>query len=370
MTLSKWIVAFLYTMLFLHGCKSNTINQSFDNIIIGEWQLCNEIQGETKFDPFIRNVTFKENSKCNIYPSFYSYLFEDPRTFITYLGSNTDFKYEDNLLKIFNLSSKNWDQFEIKKLSSDTLIIETTSEKQLIFKRVAVREEFDNDIEEIILITNGLNKHLSDYKTYLDRSGKMLIELNGYDDLYGHQTCLLDKRVTDSIFSLFKYNKIFELKNEYIESSYGSISQTEPKQKNNLAFFNDNRIMKEIEILDDNTPIELFMAYDPIRTIYKSKDCHCKPLKNNNEIVTLSSEIQTSDEKGYLKISDAELFYLNIKVLNAKEIRGSIQQKYKIKGSFTDLFTFSDGRYIRLEGSEKIYDVGYWFIDSTKMSFH
>jgi hypothetical protein len=364
-----FIIISYFAILFM-GCKPKSIDTNVESFIFGEWKLDYSSHTVHKTDSTIFNIIFKEDKKCNIYPSFYSFVFEDPRTFITYLGSNTDYKIEAKLLKIYNLARKNWDQFKIMKLTSDTLIIETSLKELLKFKKVNKKEKFQNNIDAIVLNTSGLYNYHSNYKIYLDKSGEMLIELNGYDDLYGTQSCILDKRVADSIFSLFEYNRISDLKSHYNSLTDSNTLQDEPKQNITLAFFSENRITKEIDIIDDSVPIDLYMAYDPIRTIYKSKNCHCKTTKIRNDMVTLGNEIETSDEQGYIKLSNSGLFYLNFKILTAKEIEGSIQHKYKIKGSYSDLFTFSDGRFIRIEGSEKIYDVGYWFIDSTKINYY
>ncbi|MBK9255423.1 MAG: hypothetical protein IPM42_08050 [Saprospiraceae bacterium] len=370
MDLKLLILIFSYFGILLIGCKPKSINQSVESIISGEWKLDYTNQEVQITDSTICNIIFKEDKKCSIFPGFYSLVFEDPRTFITYLGSSTDFSVEGELLKIYNLSNKNWDQYKIEKLTSDTLVIETSLKDQLLFIKMNVKKKFKNDFDGIVLITDGIYKFLSNYKIYLDRSGKMSIQLNGYDNLYGNQTCIVDKKLTDSIFSLFEYSKISELKHQYNKKFEKIVQIQEPRQKITLAFFNENKIIKEIDITDDSAPIDLYLAYDPVRTIYKSKNCQCKKGIIRDNLVNISSEIQTSNEKGYIKLSDAEQFYINCKIYNAKETKGSINHKYKIKGAFTDLFTFSDGRFIRIEGSEKIYDVGYWFIDSTKINLY
>jgi hypothetical protein len=358
------ILILIWLCLVLNSCNFRTENKSlYDDLIEGEWiQVKNSID-TISYDSLWKCMIFK-NKQCKIYPGFYDYKIFD-WVQINYLGNTTSYKIDSNSVKIYNLVKHQWDELKIKKLSRDSLILNYPTNIEYLYIKSTNKEKFKQTFDEIILLNESIGKYRTDYKIILSKNSKAQIQAYNFNNKsIGKKNCIIESKLTDSIFSLFNHVNITSLKNEYSPVDDNNFNY-DSKQITTVAFVKNNKVIKEVQIIDDSGPLDLHLAYEPIRSIFDLNRSECKIAVDNEIYSDFNSSIYTCDEKKYYDLLKTESYLIKMKINKAKEIKGRIKDIYKFKSDFH--FIFSDGRFIRKEGSEKIYDVGYQFIDSTRL---
>lgn len=358
------VLILIWLCLLFNSCNfRDELKPSYDNLIEGKWIQVNNSIDTISYDSLWKCMIFK-NKQCKIYPGFYDYKFFD-WVQINYLGNTTSYKIDSNSVKIYNLVKHQWDELKIKKLSRDSMILNYPTNIEYLYIKSTNKEKFNQTFDEIILLNESIGRYRTDYKIILSKNSNAQIQAYNYNDKsIGKNNCIIESKLTDSIFSLFNHVNITSLRNEYSPVDENNFNY-DSKQRTTVAFVKNNNVIKEVQIIDDSGPVELHLAYEPIRSIFNLNRSECKPTMDNEIYANFTRSIYTRDEKKYYDLLETESYLIQLKINNAKETKGRIKDIYKFKSDLQ--FIFSDGRFIRKEGSEKIYDVGYQFIDSTRL---
>lgn len=359
---SSLYTSFLLLIIFI-SCSSINNTSPEKDLIIGEWRLHNTYSDSITDDTLWKCLIF-EDKKCKVYPGFYQYNSDGWVTQVDYLGNITNYEIDSQNIKVYNLVKSQWENFSIKKLTLDTLILNSDTNAEFLFLKIKKKQRFKNNFDEVIFINEGINKYRTDYSLLLSKNSTVQIQAYNYNDQYiGQRICQVENALIDSIYNLFNYINILDLETEYYPVQSTDFKY-ELKQKTIIAFFRDNKVIKEVQVFDNSGPIDLHLAYEPIKSIFNFNRCKCNSI--SKALIGIQDIIITCDEKKFLALSEAEQFYINRKINIASEQIGKIKDIYKSGTIFSTNMVFSDGRFIREEGNNKIYDVGYWFIDSTK----
>lgn len=328
------ILILIWLCLVINSCNFRTKYKSlYDNLIEGEWvQVKNSID-TISYDSLWKCMIFK-NKQCKIYPGFYDYKFFDWVHQINYLGNITNYKIDSNSVKIYNLVKHQWEELKIKKLSRDSLILNYPTNIEYLYIKSTNKEKFNHTFDEIILLNESIGKYRTDYKIILSKNSNAQIQAYNYNDkIIGNKNCIIESKLTDSIFSLFNYVNIPSLKNEYSPVDENNFNY-DSKQRTTVAFVKNNKVIKEVQIIDDSGPLELHLAYEPIKSIFNLNRSECKPTLDNKIYADLNSSIYTCDEKKYYDLLKTESYLIKLKINTAKETKGRIKHIFKFKSDF------------------------------------
>lgn len=277
-----------------------------------------------------------------------------------YLGTKTNYKINKSKLVFFNKSEKEWDTIQIKKISSDTMIV--FGKEKCQYRLIRKQNNYFNhsNYDAITIYRSPCFGNCPFSTTYIDRKGKFYFcgydsnTENGrfYSNLYTNQI--------DEIFNGFDKIDINKLKSRY--GGYTSCGPT-----NMISFFKNGKIVKSIECYA-TTPIDLSRQFSLLSYYYQqvklNRDYNFMFYEN---VWYRSFNSQTSS----FELKESESFFLEVALRNGKKVNFNFQTKYNL--DFTEFYDKSniktiitDGRFYKVTQKDNrsfTIDIGYNFLD-------
>lgn len=366
----KTFYQILLLIVILVSCKSEKQKQ-FEKGIVGEWSFAKYLELEKQEDnnqileeppsPFFRNVggfVFKENGTLIDEAGFFDFdegkSREERR--ILYKGDSTNYKINDDSLKIFNPIEKSWNKYKIISVTNDTLTLQKNQGYYLKYYKPTYKPNPNEIFDKIIVSSSGCYGTCAIMSVEFNKNGKVFYLGEKYNTVNGFYTANISNFEYKKIEESFKKSNITKLKNSYSTHITDSNTIT-------ITFVKDNKIIKTISDYASQAPSELIMAYR--KAIFKYQQVKLSKFNNDKDFVN-STTFSIDGINKHIFLSQSERFLLLNEILNGKIVNVKFNVKYKI--TFYDGIDFgteflieTDGRYYKYQN--QIYDIGYNFIE-------
>jgi len=333
---------------FMLSCEERPATPQ--EMILGHWSP-DYSSNPTEF----RGFEFLANGLCDYKVGFFDvdrFIRDTTSPRIRYfLGTETKYIITDDSLKIYDLEKKRWQKYKLRKLSSDTLVINNENTSNTFIKKhchFRKTEDFD------AIVASTLNGSI-----ILDKQGNVTL-LGKYNAVnQGYCNGKISEKTFEIINSKFKfanYSSIIYNPNEI--SSSGSATT--------LSFIRDEQIIHSVvdRRFDNN---ELYWAYTPL--LYLEQKLELKPKRRRHAFLDLDNVYaQYRNQTSFLELTGAESFYLGELLQNGKQSDYNFIEIYQLGfGSTAEKIT-TDGRYYKFylkDKSTKTIDIGYDFLTNS-----
>lgn len=359
-------------ILTLFSCKTKT-NQQFEKDIVGEWVFIRtQDNRKTKNNnetlppppPFGRDTVgyiFDKGKSCENKIGYFKRIDgkerEDRKTI--YLGNKTQYKIEDDSLKILDLVDSSWQCQKIFSIIGDTLTIQTSDSLFAKFARTKYIVNPNEAYDKIIVSSSGCHGTCPILDISIDKNGDILYFGQSYNTQNGLFISKIPKEEYLKIETTFKKSNIQKLKTEYQADWTHDETVT-------ISFIKDNKIVKSITDYGRQAPTELIWAYTPVRFLYQQ--IKLEPLKTEKLILSLWN-ISFETKINICNLTKSESFYLLTEIVKGKEVSQTFDSKYKIEfwnDKDKKEIIFTDGRLFKF--SNKTIDIGYNFLTENNLT--
>lgn len=366
--MSKMKFSTIFILLFtLISCKQKSKND-YENKIIGEWKYVREIEKPDKngnFPPpppygnLELGYEFHANGTFDNKFGFFEYIeaTKNHKSQSLYLGTTSNYKIENDSLKLYDLSEKIWESYKIVSLKSDTLKIRNSENKITKFHKLKYKIDHSKSFDKIIVSTTGCFGRCPVTDIEIDKSGEVQF-FGGYcSSIEGNYKFKISK----DAFS--KINLSF-LKSNWPNLENGYISSWTDDETVYVTFVKNGTIIKTIKDYGKNAPTEFIWAYTPIRFLQENNKLEKNNANNNLPDFTYIA-FRLKDE--LCSLTKSEAFYLKNLLSKSSVVNKSFVEKYSIEYWSNNIKKkiATDGRYYKIEknnGEFIILDLKYDFI--------
>jgi len=362
----------LILIFTLVSCKQKSKND-FENKIIGEWKLIREIQKPNKNGkippppPFGNQEVgyeFNPNGKFEYKLGFFKYIKDDEKNLSQniFLGNTSDYKIEQDSLKLFDLSVKKWDSYKIVSIKFDTLKIINSEGRINKFLKLKYKIDNSKSFDKIIISSTGCYGRCPVTDIEIDKSGDVIFKGGYCSSIKGNYKSKISKALFSKIKLSFLKSNWAKLENEYISSWTDDETVY-------VTFVKNGRIIKTIDDYGGKAPTEFIWAYTPIRFLQQNIK-----LKKNLIDTTLFDfnyiGFRKNDE--IYRLTKSESFYLKNLLSKSSITKKSFVEKYKIEYWSNDIKKkiVTDGRFYKIEknkGEFIILDLKYDFLKQNNL---
>lgn len=358
-------LTFVLIILTFFSCKTKT-KQQFEKNIIGEWifiRTLDKRKANTNNEllqppPALRNgYIFYEDKNCLNKLGYFKKSREEGK--IIYLGNKTQYKIEDDSLKILNLVDTSWQSQRIFSIVGDTLTLQISDSLFSKYARNRYELNPNETYDKIIVSSSGCFGGCPILDMSIDKNGEILYFGERYNTQNGLFTSNITKKEYLNIETTFKKANIPNLKNEYQADWTDAETVT-------ISFIKDNKIVKSIIDYGGQAPSELIWAYTPFRFLYQQ--IRLVPLKTECPFLSLWN-ISFKTKNKICNLTKSESFYLLTEIFKGKKVPQSFDNKYKIEfwnDKNQKEIIFTDGRLFKL--TNKTIDIGYNFLTENNLT--
>lgn len=338
-------------------------------MILGNWSVVNR----DSVEPWEKDITgfeFLPDSVCDYklgYLDWEKYMSDRTRPkeekVIYSLGTQTKYSITKDSLKIFNLTEKKWELYQIKKFNKDTLIV-----KRDTVLSTFVKKNYDitkvPDFDAVVFSSSVCFGSCPGNDFIISKTGNVLYKGSYYVINKGWHTSKIPSTEFEKIQRRFKEADYLNLKSHY--SIMASDGQTI-----SVSFIKDGKIIKTIEDYSLSAPNEFIWAYMPLINYEQKLDFKPKTSKKYLDNDFFHSSIVTVDEIKGMELAQSEVFYLVRLLMEAKKVDVKFDEKYLLHYENDYIKEMkTDGRYYKLyfkNGKPEIKDIGFNFITDNKL---
>jgi hypothetical protein len=353
----------LILIFILVSCKQKSTND-YENKIIGEWKYVKELVKPNKngnfipLPPFVNQEVgyeFNSDGKFDYKLGFYKYIKgdENHQSQNIYLGNTSNYKIEDDSLKLYDLSSKKWGSYKIASIKFDTLKIINSEGK------IDKSKSFD----KIIISSTGCFGRCPVTDIEIDKSGDVIFKGGYCSSIKGNFKSKISKELFSKINLSFLKSNWTNLENEY--NSNWTDDETVY-----VTFVKNGKIIKTIEDYGRKAPTEFIWAYTPIRFLQQNIKL---------EIIVIDTTLFDFNYIGFKKkdlvcnLTKSESFYLKNLLSKSSITEKSFVEKYIMEYWSNDIKKkiITDGRYYKIEknnGEFIIFDLKYNFLEQNNLA--
>lgn len=366
------LITILLTVFFLTSCKTYR-DKEFRKSICGEWIYAGVGSDNNKrnaeFKPGFRGIDslmdFSENLYFRTGYIFYSnnlcedkFGYSNGKVGENLLGIDTNYKVENDSLKIFDLDNGFWKRMKIRNIISDTLTLYVNDSTFLIYKKCNYKIDKTQTFDQIIVSTSPCFGDCSIGSTSIDNQGNLIFYGQNHTEKKGLFVSKINNELYKRIEQNFKKADIDTLYERYAVNFTDAQTVT-------VTFIKDNKIYKTISDYGHKAPRELYWAYNPVSLLYLK--LNLKPFMIN-EHSEFPMNYTCFENKGKICcLEKSESFYLFTEVCKSKEVHANFEKKYIIEYWETENKKnkiLTDGQYYQLEQNGKVvtFDLGYNFL--------
>ncbi|MDV6169744.1 DUF6438 domain-containing protein [Flavobacterium sp. DG1-102-2] len=301
----------LVILVVLLSVSCEKKSQTPQEMLLGNWvqvvpkHLKGEIYIPTDEDTLA--YEFKSNGMCDFKLAYFdheAYMNDTVKTWnrvVPYLGTATKYKLEHKILKIYNPSKKKWDQYKIKKLTSDSLFIDDTLKTAFVKKRYP--DDESPDFDTVILSTGGCFGPCPGNDIVIDRGGNVLFDGYYHVKNKGLYKGKISNEAFNKLSLRFRQADYSNLKSEYpLKYPHGSSTF--------LTFVKNGKILKTVK--DDGTaPKEFVWAYRPLQ--YFEQQIELKRFKQKVYLEMKHPRVSFHDLSLYLEVIRLSIFITYLK---------------------------------------------------------
>ncbi|RXF72385.1 DUF6438 domain-containing protein [Arcticibacter tournemirensis] len=350
----------------------------YQSLLIGEWKQVVEPpkplkngSGGVVLEPpagkVLLGYRFFAGNKCESRTGFYR-LNPNSRKYGAgrlFLGNRTQYKIEEDSLKIYDPGDRTWYGWKIEGITADTLRLRSNTNLQIRYAKANYESNKRLLYDQIIVSTSGCYGTCPINNTLITSRGDVLYYGEEYNTKEGPQKSKITLSRFKEIEQAFFKANLPSLNEDYF-------SEWTDDETISVSFIRNGRIIKTVEDYGRAAPTELYWAYTPLRYLYQSLDLDTI----NNLPLGLNIKVEgfTYGEK-ICVLKKSEQFYLWSILKNAKITNRPFQKEYKLVFSGQDqLVTVeTDGRFYRFilkDGHQKTYDIGFNFITRNPEIIH
>lgn len=354
------------------SCKSEK-QKRFEKEIIGEWNYVKEQaiskqkenESEEPSSPFFKTLggfIFKENGNVIDKEGFF-YFYENKtreERIVKYIGDLTQYKINDDSLKILDPINKSWNNYKIISINSDSLIIQKHKDYHIKYIKTNYKLNPKETYDKIIISSSGCFGTCPIMNIEFNRNGKVYYLGENYNLINGFYTSKISNSEYNSIENSFKKSNLLKLNNHY------SIPITDLNTIT-VTFVKNNKIFKTVCDYAGQAPNEFIMAYRKAMYSYQKMK-----LEKDKQSVRLPNSMLFSINKRntQLFLLQSEKFLLLNEIRNGNIVSKEFNPIYKLTFYDEDIFEseniiYSDGRYFRFD--KYIYDIGYNFMEQNQI---
>lgn len=258
----KSILSYLIflTVCFTVGCNVSEPKSEVEKIQ-GSWLFDTSNLPVLKQERIISKVRDNcgfqfDGDKCHLNCSFYTKDLSNV-CFGMRSGYVTNFKIQDDSLKIWDNEKNRWHYYLIKKLTADSLIILDTNMQYSLKYIKPVLKLSDENIYDAIVVSKrftGEDYDCTDESFYLNKVGDFYY--NNHEGIINSGK--LNDQLVNSLFSNFKFLDVNKLDNEYVGGGTGgSVTYC-------IVFLKNNNVVKRVIDQQNTSPDELLIGYVPM----------------------------------------------------------------------------------------------------------
>jgi len=242
----KKLVTILLIALLLLGCNSHKNNDDYKNIL-GEWnifqyKLGGHSQGVTYFK-FYQDKTVDIGGPTILTKNFY--------------------RIKEDSLMIYNIGENKPTGIKIEKLTKDSLILNNGEARSKIFTKVNYNSDNMSGIDKIVLSSSGCFGSCPSLNIIVNSDGSVVFSGVGYTSKIGFYTARISNITFDSLRNNFIRANVKNIDDYYLAEHTDDESIT-------TTFLKNDKIVKSITDYGHYGPIELELAYPPLRYLYRS----------------------------------------------------------------------------------------------------
>ena len=363
----------LILIFILVSCKQKSTND-YENKIIGEWKYVKELVKPNKngnfipLPPFVNQEVgyeFNSDGKFDYKLGFYKYIKgdENHQSQNIYLGNTSNYKIEDDSLKLYDLSSKKWGSYKIASIKFDTLKIINSEGKIDKFYKLNYKLDNSKSFDKIIISSTGCFGRCPVTDIEIDKSGDVIFKGGYCSSIKGNFKSKISKELFSKINLSFLKSNWTNLENEY--NSNWTDDETVY-----VTFVKNGKIIKTIEDYGRKAPTEFIWAYTPIRFLQQNIKL---------EIIVIDTTLFDFNYIGFKKkdlvcnLTKSESFYLKNLLSKSSITEKSFVEKYIMEYLSNDIKKkiITDGRYYKIEknnGEFIIFDLKYNFLEQNNLA--
>ncbi|ANO48052.1 hypothetical protein Pf1_02598 [Flavobacterium columnare] len=360
-------IILIFLILFASSCNSNH-DIEYQKNIIGEWEFfkCENLHDE---DSEILLFTFSEprtgysfykdkscDTKLGYLTTSKSTNFDD--RIVTFQGTKTKYKIENDSLKIFNLTTKKWDIKKIIQITQDTLSFEIDKKTSYVFAKKRYHINKNEAYDKIIVSSSGCYGTCPISNTMLDNKGNMVFQGQEYNTKNGVFKSKISNSEFKKIHTSFLKANIKSLKKRYSKN----VSDQETVS---ISFIKNNKIIKTIEDYGMISPNELIWAYIPVRFLYQKVNLSSI---NSNKFLSNIWYISFRKKDSINTLSKSESFFLVNEIYNGKKVNQKFRDEYYISYIDNNDIQYkikTDGRFYNF--NNMTIDIGYNFLTQNNL---
>lgn len=327
--------------------KKNQKKSLLRHLDIEGFNICNDSIIDFK-KPFFYTIETKtrfgeiENTQYN-YSSYY-------------LGSKTKYIYTGNKLIYFNKSINKNDTIILKKVKDNLIIKLSNEDKKYEFVKRTSNYSNSTFYDAIIIDRGPCFGDCPINSTYINRNGEYFFKATGHNTVFdGNYTAEIEKNRIKQIFNIFDKIEFKKLKDVYTYSATDS-------QTNYITFIKNGKIVKTISSYIE-CPIDLKKALTELSYLYQQVNI------NYNQNFIFNEKLMNCSFDDSIKLKDSEIFFLEILLSKAKDVKLNFNQKYKLDffswGDEKIKSIYTDGRYYQItykNNTSVIKDIGFNFV--------
>jgi len=357
------LLVVLVVLLFV-SCEKKS--QTPQEMILGNWvEVKKKTKGEEDLPPPPGNDTlgyeFKGNGICEFKHGYFDYekFYNDTSSqrIVPYLGTETKYIIRHKKLNIYNPISKQWDEYRIKKITPDSLVIDNGSE--ILF----AKKQYDTlnapDFDTVILSSSPCYGSCPVNNIMIDANGNVAYQGLFHVKNIGFYWGKIKAKEFNSIMKQFKSSDYIHLKSGYFAT------HTDDRTVY-VTFVKNGKIVKAITDYGSDAPKEFVWAYEPL--IFKAQNIKFTPQKSPQFLNTDFNKIVFPKQNLYL--FESEFFYLLSKFRSGIEIDTQFEEKYEMY-YYNKLVekVKTDGRNYKFylkDGTTHTIDIGFDFLTANE----
>ncbi|MFD2603380.1 DUF6438 domain-containing protein [Flavobacterium suzhouense] len=364
----------LFLVVFFLSCEKKPVTPQ--EMILGNWSVVNK-DSVMPWERDIRGFEFLADSTCDYKVGFWDWhKYQEERNraiknkqslddkILNYLGTKTKYKITKDSLKIFNLTEKIWELYQIKKFNKDTLIVKRDTIVSTFTKKkydIGMSPDFDAVVFSSSLCYGSCPAN----DLVISKTGEVLYKGSYHVLNEGWYTAKIPLTEFEKIQRRFKEADYMGLKNDY----YTMVTDS---QQISVSFIKDGKIIKTISDYADSAPNEFIWAYTPLMYLGQKLDLKSKENKKYLDNDFFHSSFVTVDEQKGMNLTQSEVFYLVTLLMDAKNVDVRFDEKYLLRYDNNYIKEVkTDGRYYKLylkNGKTEIKDIGFNYITDNKLS--
>lgn len=359
-------------LFIIISCKSEKQKQ-FEQEIVGEWNYVKDVEInrqksediEEPPSPFFANIggfIFKNDGTLIDKIGFFDFdekKYREERR-VKFIGDSTQYKIDDESLKILNPISKTWNNFKIISITKDTLTLQKHKNYYIKYQKTNFKLNPNETFDKISISSSGCYGTCPIMSIEFDKNGEVYYLGEKYNLIDGFYVSKIGNSEYMSIENSFKKSNISQLKNSYSARVTDLNTIT-------VTFFKDNKIVKTVSDYGNQAPAEFIMAYKKAIYIYQKQNLN--PIKSIEDLPN-STTFSIDKANKHIFLSESEKFILLNEIRKGKKVSLNINPIYKLTFYNEDDYEtekqiYSDGRYFK--SGNTTYDIGYNFIKTSNL---